>query len=89
MDYLIIAKQQATQNKRLNFYVTKNGIKNDGNLLGQTYVYKVVYTDKIHVYNFAGVELSQDSGNTANEKVSKSGKRKATKLPADSGELAG
>lgn len=70
---LIIAKQKACKAKGLAFYVTKNGIKNEGNLLGAKWEYKVIFTDKLEVYGKDG--KLQKQPRRSNAKTNSSSKR--------------
>lgn len=91
MDNLILAKQRACQAKGQNFYVTKNGIKRDYDLLGGDYLFKVYFNTEINVEDSKGkkieqrkgkVEVSHNVRNTKAKKVNKDDESKQSELPS-------
>jgi len=56
---LIIAKQKAHKSKGSNFYVTKQGIKRDFDLMGAKYEYKVYYKGGLYVEDSKGVQIEK------------------------------
>lgn len=70
---LILAKQKAHLVKGQNFYVTKQGIKRDFNLLGAKYIYKVYFKNGLYVEDNKGDKIEKP------EKVDKSESRATRK----------
>jgi len=58
---LVQAKQLASQAKGLNFYLTKSGIKQDFNLFGGDYEYKVFYKKGIIVEDSKGKRVKEST----------------------------
>jgi hypothetical protein len=62
---LIIAKQKAHGSKGSNFYVTKQGIKRDFNLMGAKYEYKVYFKNGLYVEDSEGVKIENPEAREA------------------------
>ena len=81
---LIIAKQQASQAKGQNFYVTKKGIKRDFNLLGGSFIYKVYFNTEINVEDSKGEKIKNKKAESKSNKATLSSKLRDSKNEAAS-----
>ena len=66
---LILAKQKAHKSKGSNFYVTKQGIKRDFNLMGAKYEYKVYFKDGLYVEDSKGIEIEKPKAKRTTKKT--------------------
>jgi hypothetical protein len=73
--YLITAKQKAHLSKGSNFYVTKQGIKRDFNLMGAKYEYKVYCSnDGLYVEDYEGNKIEKPTVLEKERKTKSEGK---------------
>jgi len=81
--YLITAKQKAHLSKGSNFYVTKQGIKRDFNLMGAKYEYKVYFKNGLYVENYEGAKIEKPTvlEKERKTKPEEKGSKKATISP--------
>lgn len=76
---LILAKQQASQAKGQNFYVTKTDIKRDYDLLNSPYIYKVYFKNGINVEDSKGKKIESPKTTDSKDKTSVSSKLRDSK----------
>lgn len=74
---LIIAKQKAHGSKGSNFYVTKQGIKRDFNLMGAKYEYKVYFKDGLYVEDSEGVKIEKPEAKEAKPRAGNKSRKAA------------